>query len=489
MSTLDLVIALDTEDVYNPAEAGMDDVPKALADILSEEGVPANFMLIASRARLLRERGRTDVIAALKRHSIGVHTLRHDQPYDTVLAANLDWAAGLEVCRQMEGEAYRQIAEAFDCQPVALSGHAANEAPQFYAVAREMGLPYAYGFAAAPPLQNLTRYCGALNFPLPPGGDETIPYFEGFDDALSDEPAFVRRLERLAAKIDQCLAAGQPLLLIHPCHPFKTYSLDWTDGYMTANGVNIPPSEWPRRRQPGLRTRAQVDLAMRNFRRLARFIRHHPHLNVINLAEAAAKYGRFPDAIGRLDLYAAAQRTVAQREVAIEERYSPAEVVLGWAEALVAFGRGGNLPPTLPRRDVLGPLEDPLIIPEDLCTIGWPTLLRLADDLQRAALADGHLPANLALPGGARVGLGSAYRALAEAYLATCRDGRAPGGVDLQTFARQPRLGPALGCSFIGVAESRMVVPNLNVDRLYRMGKLQSWTLAPAWFAGAYEPS
>ncbi len=489
MSTLDLMITFDTEDVYNPAEAGMDDVPKALADILYEEGLPVTFMLIAKRARLLKARGRDDVIAALKRHSVGVHTLQHDQPYDTVRVADLDWPQGLEVCREMEGLAYRQIAEAFDCQPVAFGGHCANEVPQFYAVARELGLPCVYGYAAAPPLRSFSRFCGALNFPLPGDHDPNIPYFEGFDDALSDQPAFERHLERFAAKIDQCLAAKQPAMLIHPCHPVKTYSIDWIDGYMTANGVNIPPEEWPRRRQPGIRTRAQVELSQRNFRRLARWIRRHPHLNVISLSEAAAKYGRTPEAIGRLDLLAAAQRALAQREIAIEERYSPAEVVLGWAEALLAFARNGGLPATLPRRDLLGPMEDPLMIPEDPCTVGWPVVLGLAGELQRGALAAGHLPANLALPGGARVGLGSAYRALAEAYLAACHDGRAPESVELQPFARQPRLGVALGHAFQSVAECAFVAPNLNVDRLYRTGKLQSWTLAPAWYPEVYQPA
>lgn len=99
MNTLDLIITFDTEDVYTPASAGMDDVPRRLADILYQEGLPANFMLVAQRARLLKERGRQDVIASLQRHSIGVHTLNAGQPYDAVEAAKHDWAGGLEVCR------------------------------------------------------------------------------------------------------------------------------------------------------------------------------------------------------------------------------------------------------------------------------------------------------------------------------------------------------------------------------------------------------
>jgi hypothetical protein len=54
--------------------------------------------------------------------------------------------------------------------------------------------------------------------------------------------------------------------------------------------------------------------------------------------------------------------------------------------------------------EVLGPLEDPLIIPEQRGELGWPALLDLAAVLQAAAGASGHLPANLSTPGGARVG-------------------------------------------------------------------------------------
>jgi hypothetical protein len=55
-----------------------------------------------------------------------------------------------------------------------------------------------------------------------------------------------------------------------------------------------------------------------------------------------------------------------------------------------------------------------------------------------------------------------------------------PQAVPLVPFDRQPRIGPAIGRRFAQVAESPLVTPNLNADRLYRMGKLQTWTLAPA---------
>ncbi len=481
MSSLDLIITHDTEDVYTPAEEGMDRVPMALADILTEEGVPGHFIVVAERARVLKERGRTDVIAALRRQSIGVHTLYDGQPYDAVLAAGLDWAGGMEVCRRMHGEAHRTVTEIFDCQPVCLSAHACNAAPQQQAVAHELGVPYLYSYAAVPPLNSMSRYCGSLGitcFYARPG--EVMPYFSSFDDRLSDEPSFVEHLERFAQFIDKCIAQGQPVLLLHPCHPFKVYCLDWVDYYVSPDGANIPHEEWPRRRKPGIRSAAEVELALRNYRRLIRFIRHHPQLNVITIPEAAAKYGRVPAEIGRLDLLAAAQRVCALHEVALDQRFSPAELALAFAGALLAFARDARLPEAVSREnEILGPVEDPLFTPTEPGKLGWLALLELAEALKQAAAASGHLPANLTVRGG-RAGLGSVYHALAQAYLAVCQDGRPPDGVDLWRFDREPRIGPEVGDRFATLADSPVVEPNLNVSNLRRYGKLQTWTLAPA---------
>ena len=55
--------------------------------------------------------------------------------------------------------------------------------------------------------------------------------------------------------------------------------------------------------------------------------------------------------------------------------------------------------------------------------------------------------------------------------------------MSLVPFERQPGICVAIGNRYTEVAECRMVVPNLNTDQVYRLGKLQCWTLAPAWHA------
>ncbi len=482
---MDLIITHDTEDVYTPEQYGFDEVPKRLAEIYTEEGVPANFMVIAQRARLLKDRGREDVLAAMRQQFIGVHTLWDAAPYDSVAAAKHEWAEGLEIVRQMQTQAYREVAESFDVEPVCLSAHAFNSAPHQHVVARELGLPFMYGYPTPPPLYNMSRYCGAFNFGYVIVPTETeLPYFEGFDDALSSQPEFEAHLERFAEKIDACVRAGQPAMLMHPAHPFKIYSLDWVDFYVSPNGRIIPPEEWPRRRQAGVRSWGQVELALRNFRRLVQFIKHHPDLNPISVPEAVKKYGRVPDQIGRLDLYAAAQRTCATRSVALDGAFTPAEIAIGLARALLAFRRHGALPEAVQRdNDCLGPLEEPLITPEEPCDAGPDLIAELAASLLRAVERDRCLPANLRLPDGSRIGLGSVYHALSRAYVAVVELGKLPEALDLWRFDREPALGHLIGLQFYGLAQSQLVEPNLDYSRLYRHGKLQTWTLAPAWTA------
>jgi peptidoglycan/xylan/chitin deacetylase (PgdA/CDA1 family) len=69
-----LVVTFDTEDYVTPEAEGIDDIPKWLAETMTEEGVTGTFFVIGEKARSLESRGRHDVIAAMARHDIGSHT-------------------------------------------------------------------------------------------------------------------------------------------------------------------------------------------------------------------------------------------------------------------------------------------------------------------------------------------------------------------------------------------------------------------------------
>src|SRR5260370_15043941 len=74
---IDVVLWFDTEDYILPAS---DDAALRLATWLSEQGIKATFKVVGEKARTLERRGRTDVIAALKKHEIGYHSNWHSVP-------------------------------------------------------------------------------------------------------------------------------------------------------------------------------------------------------------------------------------------------------------------------------------------------------------------------------------------------------------------------------------------------------------------------
>jgi hypothetical protein len=68
-----VVLWFDTEDYILPAS---DDAALRIADFLTGEGIRGTFKVVGEKARTLEKRKRTDVIAALKKHEIGYHSVR-----------------------------------------------------------------------------------------------------------------------------------------------------------------------------------------------------------------------------------------------------------------------------------------------------------------------------------------------------------------------------------------------------------------------------
>src|SRR4051794_31944587 len=102
---IDVVLTFDVEDVFSAPEVGNDDSIKELADIMTEEGVPGVFLFIADRAAQLAERGRHDVIRAVARHEVGLHTRSAKHPCPPEYIAGRSWAEGIAeaYARETEG--------------------------------------------------------------------------------------------------------------------------------------------------------------------------------------------------------------------------------------------------------------------------------------------------------------------------------------------------------------------------------------------------
>jgi len=71
---VNVILWFDTEDYLLPAD---DDATKRLAEMLTQRDIRATFKLVGEKARVLEQRRRRDVIAALKKQDIGYHANFH----------------------------------------------------------------------------------------------------------------------------------------------------------------------------------------------------------------------------------------------------------------------------------------------------------------------------------------------------------------------------------------------------------------------------
>lgn len=166
-------IIFGEENIITPAEDGLDDLLKMVADVMTEEGVSGTFFVTGQRANLLRQRGRRDVLDAICRHDLGSHTgMASIHPTVAERIEHADWSDGVA---RMAADEFAAIEEVFGKPVRSFGRHGASYNPQLVAALARRSLPYVYSFARLP-LRNITWFCNTLNFA------HTATYFQ---EALS----------------------------------------------------------------------------------------------------------------------------------------------------------------------------------------------------------------------------------------------------------------------------------------------------------------
>ncbi len=477
---LDTALFFDVEDIFSPPELGNDDSIKELATILTEEDLRGNFMFVGDRALLLEKRGRKDVIDSMGPHEVGLHTRSARHPEVPEYVAGKSWEDGVAECLKREREGTEIIRDVFGKPCVSLSCHNVFTAPHSHRVAAILGLPFVYAIPAAPPLYSLSWYAGALGFPW---GSPTLDnkpilsHMEEPDEIYTDRSALEAHLRKVDRHLDACLADGQPYFTFFLIHPQRLRLKDFIDIYWCPNGVNYPEERWGDFGRPRQYSPDEVRTRLANFRRLARWIRNDPRLNVMTVPELVLKYGKQPATITRAELADAARSITKGYEILIHPRFSPAEILYHWPREWSSPRNNSRFRTSCRGSTFSARPGVPSGIPNcrDARSRGWRDIARQLLDQTKAA---GHLPATLGEPL-ARVGINHLYRAFAEVYLAA-HTGSLPTGVKFSRMPPWPEIASAIGVSFMKAVEGELMDPDTEVNTLYRDGKLQTWTLKPA---------
>ena len=108
---VNVTLWFDTEDYILPQS---DDAAKRLAEMLTRLGIKATFKVVGEKARVLEQRGRKDVIEALKKHEIGYHSNLHSQhPTPAEYLQNTDWDEGVAEFYARESQGVKDIQRIF----------------------------------------------------------------------------------------------------------------------------------------------------------------------------------------------------------------------------------------------------------------------------------------------------------------------------------------------------------------------------------------
>src|SRR4051794_13708180 len=134
-----VILWFDTEDYILPAS---DDAALHVAEFLSGEGIRATFKVVGEKARTLERRGRTDVIAALKKHEIGYHSNWHSPPPSPAMyLASLGWDEGVAEFDRRERPGFDDISRIFGQVPTCYGQPGSSWGPQSFGALRRWGVP------------------------------------------------------------------------------------------------------------------------------------------------------------------------------------------------------------------------------------------------------------------------------------------------------------------------------------------------------------
>jgi len=472
---VDVALSFDFEDYLLVAS---DDVAKRLAEMLTERGIRATFRTVGEKARVLEQRGRTDVIEAVRKHDIGYHTNLHSvhpTPAEYLSECGLLDGVAEFVRREKQGAAdVRRIFGlkklASYCQPGTSWACQANIALRqigISPVCAEIG--FHIGFQGKP-----FWSAGVLNI------DEVGQYYS--DMPLHDPAALEPAKAKVSERVQQLRGEGGGLICIgyHPCDWVRT---QFWDAVNFRYGANPPREQW---KAPPQR------LAKETERAFAQFFAYIDYIQSLGV--------RFVTASDLLTIYAdrlctegateaellqLAKKLIDQNAAGIDyqiiggKSISPADQFELLAAAVGNFIEGKEITFPLIAKGILGPDSSPGQAVQAGSQIPWPAFREAVVDVRDYLRTNSRVPA--------RVFIGADCVSPAD-FLG----GLAAAWCHYAEHRNQPMESVQLGKNLTVLTQRHVAKvpttpftwsihkPGLCIDKIIDIACLQAWTIKPA---------
>jgi hypothetical protein len=461
---MSVVVNFDVEDYISPESEHIDDIPKWLAEIMTEEGATGTFFVIGEKARSLEKRGRRDVIAAMAKHDVESHTnFGSIHPTVTEILENADWESGVRQMLEQESAGFRELERIFGTPVVTLARHGGSYGPQLVCALGEMKAGYA-GSPISLPGHSVVWFCNALNF---------YGQYDGYDDTYYRDDLFEPLFQKLKEELPELVKTTEvlPFFAGHPCK-IRTEQF-WDLNFY--EGRNPGPEEW---KTPDMRPLESMRTAQKNFRRLIHYLKSRDDIELTTFRRLMDVYSYQKEIISQKDLSEMAKGALHTGKLSCSEDFSPSEVFAGLAASIVRFQEDGSLPRQMKTTRPFGPLEMPPARP-DIDRVNLEDVYALGKKAQENIDQSGHLPSFLEVKG-RRVGTGSLFALFGAVYLDLESGNQAPE-YEVISFDPYPKTNEEEISRRIRDFKTWPVHrPDLDMEALIEMTKTQLWTLKPA---------
>lgn len=456
---MNMILSFDTEDFVTPES---DDALLLLATELGKRGLRGNFALVGDKLRALIERGRRDVIEALRAHEIHYHSNDHHFfPLQAPLLEGLPWEEGLRWVMEHEAVGVDLIEQTFGIRPIAYIKADSHWTPQTLCAYRRLGIEVysARHFLGGDPRPY--RYMNLL----------CLPYMGMLDTFIAQDGTPRQLLATALSDIErksEGYADGPVVYGTHPCMWSCTTFYD----VFNVKRRGSPPAKAKWRPAPLLAPQ-RID-RNRKFLRLLLDELLTRGAQFMTYGQAAAEHRESVRWLDATVLEATSRQMLSGFAAAQSGalRLNAAEVLAALAY-VVARHEAGQMPERAPLRHPLGPTQTPHSFQKPFPVCGR-ALQGAAAKADLYISETGHIPAGVDV-GGHHFPPGPLLMALAEAYLRV-REGKSLQCAPLRVMSDCPEEQRIVEGARIGAwALPKDYCP----PRLLELGRLQSWTMKP----------
>jgi len=312
-------LVFDVEDLITTQS---DDAAKWIAAEVERAGIVATFFLVGEKVRLLRERGREDVLEHLKAHEIGFHSTTHSvHPVVCEVCAPLSFLDGVRTLMEREREGWEETEAILGTRLVGWATTGGSWTPSLCGMMHQYGGVQVYSPVCFGE-HSVVWFGNCLNFGH---------FIGGLDGDYADDERYARALERFEKQTETIYASTRDWIGIFGGHPTRVISHEFWDGVNFAAGANPPRSEWRAQR---LRSAEEIETAQRNVADFVRRLRDDARFELHPLSEVARRFRAQSPGCSGTELLRIAERVCDEGRPLFTEAFSAAELAVMFAHAL-----------------------------------------------------------------------------------------------------------------------------------------------------------